>query len=200
MLKICASGPALLEYFFQTKAFIQEFLENGVEFVGPREADLVVCGTFKKLLIYMLRFGGRKKYLLWTIEPRFSKHFTDKVKHPLLPIFHVMNIYTGILENNYLWVPKSNEKIVGKKLLKFTNKRIVSLMTYQAGNQWTLLYQGMDLDLCNLKTEIALEGRKQGIFDIYGRGWPDGISLGQSRGENWREKKASILDQYHFKA
>ena len=196
MLKICTSAPSLKYTFFEKPDFLAE---NGIKVVSEAsQTDLVVGGTLKSLLKYILRFGHSKKYLLWTLEPRFSKHFTPEITYPFLPAVHVMNIYTGILLDNYFWVPYNLESLCFKEVLEFKNKKVVSLMTYQAGSQWKFIYQGVDLDLCNLRTEIALDGYRKGILDIYGRKWPDGIKLGQSRGGNWRKKKQDILSGYHF--
>lgn len=199
MLKICASAPSLKDTLFERPDFL---VENGIKVVSEAsQADLVVSGTLKNLLKYILRFGHSKKYLLWTIEPRFSKHFRPTIIYPFLPTVHVMNIYTGMLSNNYFFVPRNLENLYFKEVSGFQNKRVVSLMTYQAGAQWNFIYKDVDLDLCNLRTEIALDGYRRGILDIYGRNWPDGISLGQSRGGNfqkWQKKKLDILSDYHF--
>ena len=146
----------------------------------------------------MLQYGRSKKYLLWTLEPRFDKHFTSQVSYPLLPNFHVMNLYTGIFTDNYFFVPRCEKLPALEKFLNFSNKKIVSLMTYQSGFKWKFFHGGIDLDLCNLRTKIALEGHHQGVLDIYGRGWSKKVKRGQSRGENWHEKKLMILSEYHF--
>ncbi|MDJ0796871.1 MAG: glycosyltransferase family 10 [Calothrix sp. MO_167.B12] len=198
MIKILPVGPSLINTPFTDKEDINFFLREGVKISDAIDADLIVSGTFKKLLTFMLRFGRSKKYLLWTLEPRFSKHFIPQISYPLLPTFHVMNVYNGIFSDNYFFTPRYPIELNYKGFSGFNSKRIVSLMTYQAGHKWKLFYQGNDIDLCNLRTKIALEGYSRGILDIYGRGWSDKIKVGQSRGKGWREKKIMILQQYNF--
>lgn len=197
-MKIFPSGSSLLDTPFTNKADINYLLAEGIEITNAIDADLIISGTPKKLLTLMLRFGRSKQYLLWTIEPRFSKHFYPKISYPLLPAFHVMNVYNGIFNDNYFFVPKDSVELNIGEFSGFKNKKIVSLMTYQAGYQWTFFHKGIDLDLCNLRTRIALEGYHRGILDIYGRGWPEKIKSGQSRGQGWRERKIEILKKYHF--
>lgn len=200
MIKIFPSGASLRYTPFTTEKGINFFLTMGIKITDLIDADLIISGTFKKLLTLMLKFGSSKKYLLWTLEPRFSKHFDSKISYPLLPEFHVMNVYTGIFSDNYFYVPEYSEelKLDFEKSSELQNTKVVSLMTYQAGYQWKFFHQGVDLDLCNLRTRIALEGYHRGVLDIYGRGWPDKLVIGKSRGKGWRRKKISILRKYHF--
>jgi hypothetical protein len=112
-----------------------------------------------------------------------------------------MNVYTGIHINNYhyFYFGYDNDNLKYSRIPKFNSKKIVSLMTYQAGPKWQLKYKGDDIDLCNLRTKIALEAHKRGNMDIYGRGWPDNISIEDSREDGvWRHKKMEILKNYHF--
>lgn len=161
-------------------------------------ADLIVSGTVKGILHSIIQFGWTKKYLLWTMEPRFNKSFRSKLSYYFLPPINIMNMYTGIFENNYFFAPEIPIPFNQDQLSEFKHKKIVALMTYQAGHKWRFLHDGIDLDLCNLRTKIAIEGYKKKCLDIYGRYWPDKISLGSSRGGNWQDKKIEILQQYHF--
>ena len=199
MIKVSNSSPSLRDTPFTSQKGINYFAEKGIEIAAPDDADLIVGGTFKSLLKAIARYGRHKKYLLWTIEPRFSKHFQHKVNYLLLPTIHVMNIYTGIWKNNHFFVPKNTNEVKLEKFSSFKNKKIVAIMTCQAGAQWRFFYKGVDIDLCNLRTEIALAGYDAGIVDIYGRHWPDSVkTLEQSRGQGWRDRKNTILQNYHF--
>ena len=198
MIKIFPSGSSLLKTPFVREADIEYFSQKGVEITNAIDADLIISGTFKKLLLLSLRFRRTKKYLLWTTEPRFSKHFNPQISYPFLGEFHIMNVYTGIFDDNYFYVPRHPIELDSYKFSDFKSKKIVSLMTCQTGQKWKLFYKGVDLDLCNLRTKIALRGYQRGILDIYGRGWPDKIKVAQSRGQGWRDKKIKILQDYHF--
>jgi hypothetical protein len=200
MIKIFPSGSSLLNTPFTDKAYINYFSTEGISLTQADDADLIIGGTFQSLLKNMMRFGRQKAYLLWSIEPRFSKHFQSKIRYPVLPGFHVLNVYTGSFADNYLFAPQEPLVPNFEGISEFKNdKQIVSLMTYQAGPQWRFLVQGIDVDLCNLRTKIALSGYAQGILDIYGKQWPEQIKvMGRSRGKGWHEKKISILHDYHF--
>ncbi len=197
MIRIFPSGS--LEYTPFTKDVDMDYFSTqGVKIADEIDADLIISGNLRKLLSFMLRFGRNKKYLLWTIEPRFSKYFKPVISYPLLPTFHVMNVYNGVFNDNYFFISKKAVELSFERFSEFKSKKIVSVMTYQAGSRWRLFHKGTDIDLSNLRTKIALEGYQRGCLDIYGRGWPNQINIGESRDLNWQASKIDILKQYHF--
>ncbi len=169
------------------------------------DADLLVSDHFNELgirrnliLRKMLKYGKQKKYLLWTNEPRYSKFFKSYWSFPGLPKLHILNIYTGLLTHNFLWGPLDIKlPLIDRVSLK--NRKIVALMRYRNDQKkWSLKYQGRELDLCFLRTQIALEGHKLGVIDIYGQGWNPKIRKGVSRTNNYQQIKQNILEKYHF--
>ena len=200
MSKICLCGTSMVDAPLNTKKSISFFEEAGIEFSAAENANLIISGTFTKILASILKFGSSKKYLIWTIEPRFNKFFNSNLSYPFLPEVHIMNVYTGIFDDNYFFVPMplQESRLDSKKTLGAGKRKVVSLMTYQSGRKWKFRHKGVDLDLCNLRTKIALEGHSRGLLDIYGRAWPKKISQGQSRGEGWRDRKMNILKNYNF--
>lgn len=82
---------------------------------------------------------------------------------------------------------------------EFKNRRVVALMRYRNNRRkWSLKYQGKELDLCYLRTKIALEGYKMNILDIHGLDWSENITKGNSRKGAWQSTKQAILQDYHF--
>ena len=200
MIKICPLGASMLNTPFTLKKGIDFFKEGKIQFVEVENADLIISGNLNKILTTALKFGSAKKYLIWTREPRFSKQFNQTLAYPLLPTVHVMNVYTGIFDNNYFYVPRllKEPRLDTGRSLEASTRRMISLMTYQAGRKWKLIHKGVDIDLCNLRTRIALKGYDLGLLDIYGKGWPNKISIENSRGKGWRDKKLHILKHYSF--
>ena len=49
-----------------------------------------------------------------------------------------------------------------------------------------------------LRSQIAIEGNKLSIMDVYGKDWPDGISKEDSRNGNWSERKKNVLENYKY--
>lgn len=147
----------------------------------------------------------RKKYLIWTHEPRYDTHFEKNVKGALwLPPVHVMNIYTGdIYLNNYYYASKKElqnlQPLAEETFPGFSHKKIVALMYYRNNQwRWSLKREERELDLCYLRTQIALDGYKLNKADIYGKEWPKSIALEDSRDKGWSERKSEILKNYHF--
>src|SRR5690606_22526691 len=54
------------------------------------------------------------------------------------------------------------------------------------------------IDLIALRSQIAMEGRKRGMIDIIGKGWPGNNSIEDSRDGNWPKRKKEILKGYNF--
>jgi alpha(1,3/1,4) fucosyltransferase len=219
MIKICPVGSALRYTPFNRPSEIPGLMagapfndlaarailqRQGVEFCDEAEADILISGTFKGLIKSLLKYGSRKQYLIWTIEPRFDTYFLPQRRYPLLPPIHVLNLYSGLLTDNYFFFPEGQFLRPLRYFSDFDQRpqgrRMICLMTYQAGRSWRLPYQGKDLDLCNLRTEIAIAAHRQNRIDIHGRKWPQGIGTqGDSRGNrNWRKLKTNILGDYHF--
>lgn len=61
-----------------------------------------------------------------------------------------------------------------------------------------MLVNGINVDLIVLRSQICLVGSKTGIVDVYGKGWPQGISKEDSRDGDWRKSKYSLLKEYNF--
>lgn len=177
---------------------------QGIQFVDEAKADILVSGTFKGLAKSLLKYGDRKRYLIWTIEPRFDTCFQLQRRYPLLPPINVFNLYSNPFDNNLFFFPSNQLLMPLRHFQSFDerpqSRRMISLMTYQSGRNWRLPYQGRDLDLCNLRTEIAIAAQREDRIYIHGRYWPkDIVTQGESRSaKNWRDLKIELLRDYHF--
>lgn len=171
---------------------------------NPVECDVFVAHRFRNSLPFRIKYGTRKQYLIWTHEPRYDTHFEKTVKGLWLPPVHVMNIYTGdIYLNNYYYASKRELKklqpLAEETFPGFSHKKIVALMYYRNNQRrWSLKREERELDLCYLRTQIALEGYNLNKVDIYGKGWPKGIALEDSRDQDWSARKSEILKNYYF--
>ena len=113
-----------------------------------------------------------------------------------------MNVYTGDVFVNPLVF---HAKIIDRELAplsqdhKLKGRKIVCLMSYYKGlNSPELLREGENIDLINLRSSIAVAGAGKGLIDIYGKGWPKGISQEDSRDGAWKNRKLEILKNYDF--
>lgn len=180
------------------------FEENGVEIVEDvKSADVIVSQHFKQLQPYFLKFFNSKKYLIWTLEPRFNTCNTS-IKHFYLGLLkvHVMNIYTGDVFAHPLSFHNQN---INKNLkllennFKLENRKLVGLMSFYKGLKTEpVLFNNIDVDLIKKRTEIAFYGYQNEMMDVFGKNWPQGMSKEDSRDGNWTETKKNILHPYHF--
>lgn len=191
------ANTAKINKFWQQQQI--EFIDN------PENANLIISRKIDHLLDYRRKFIN-KKYLIWTHEPRLNTSFSHKIHGWLiLPDIYIMNLYTGNVSfNNYNWFYHGNytpqAPLNHHNFASFKHKKIVALLGYRPDqNRWSLKRQRQELDLCYLRTQIALEGCKVNKIDIYGQDWPEGISKENSREMgNWHQRKMEILPNYHF--
>ena len=208
-VKLFRNDPMTYTPFVQDIDF---FTERGIEFThSPRQCNLIVTRRYPsiaKRVKTILRSGFPRPILLWTHEPRFDNHFQSKIFG--VPTIHIMNAYTGdvYLSNCSIYGPKIQHGLV--RLLNeesapdLSAPRQICFMGTYVDNpaRHSFVVKGKDLNLTGVRQQLALEGHQQGIVDIYGKGWPKGISLEDSRkGEwanKWRDRKIEILENYNF--
>lgn len=190
-----------------------EFLKNqGIEMTEDIGlADVILASHLRVLRPLRIAYRKKKKYLVWTTEPRFDLTFR-KLDRGILVMgdAHIMNVYTGGIYANNFTLPFPEEvyrdywKYPLKPLdeLSFTelsNRKVVMVAGYRNNQQTTSLKkEGKELDLWYLRTQIALEGYKLGKVDIYGPGWPNKMSLESSRKGDYVSRKTEILKPYNF--
>jgi len=189
---------------FSDERDLQYLSDNGIVITNNiSEADLLISQNFKHLKKYFWYYFNKKKYLIWTHEPRFDISFSSVRKIFLgLHKCHFMNIYTNDV---FTSIGTFHTKVIKNEIeplvqsFKLTSKKIVALMSYYQGcDAPALIYQGKNIDLIALRSKIALEGKRRGLLDIIGKGWPENSSLENSRDGNWPKRKEEILDSYNF--
>ena len=179
------------------------FLNKSLKFVEqPKEAEIIITSSEKHILRNPDLVIRNKKFLIWTNEPRVStKQKSFRLFH-LFSKIHVMNVYTKSVFVNQVTYQKKrfqNSLPLNPKANLNKNKECVALMSfYEGGKHSKLIINSKNVDLIKLRSEIALFGYKHGFLEIYGKGWPNGISKEDSRNKNWVERKKEILSKYRF--
>ncbi|MWB94512.1 glycosyl transferase [Flavobacterium sp. GA093] len=178
--------------------------KNNISIVTDiKEADVIISQNFKFLKKHFWRVIFGNKFLVWTLEPRFDTHFVSKEKYLLgLVKCHFMNIYTRdvFVTNISIHCRKINRilEFLPDDFLLESNK-IGTLMSYYKGIEASpLICNNENIDLIALRSEIALAGNKAMVMDVYGKGWPKGISKEDSRDGDWVGSKDKILNKYNF--
>ncbi|WP_397303662.1 glycosyltransferase family 10 domain-containing protein [Nonlabens ulvanivorans] len=177
---------------------------HGITIVpNVKNADIIVSQNLKHLKKFLLKYSFTKKFLLWTNEPRFDTT-NGQIKNMFLGLsrVHIMNVYNQQVFHsttpfNYSFFRSSLDLLPAD--YKLENKKVVALMSFYKGLQTeNVMIHGIDVDLIKKRTEIALYGNKINAIDVYGKGWPDGISLEDSREGDWSTRKRDLLNPYHF--
>ncbi|NEN93050.1 MAG: glycosyl transferase [Okeania sp. SIO3H1] len=181
---------------------VEKFAGDEIVFSDREEdCDVFVTRFFQKLKPLILQYGSSKKYLVWTHEPRFDTHFNHKVSWKGVDV-HIMNIYTGdIYLNNYYFFWRENIcKIPDYQVEKFGREKHKKIAALIKNCNWntSLICNGQELDLYELRKKIALQGYQLDKIDIYGKGWQENIVVENSRSGRWQERKIEILQKYHF--
>ena len=188
-------------------AFDYGYLESaGLQFTDRKsEADLFLAYDSKKMERFVLRNPLRGPYLLWTNEPRLSQRKEVCYRpFPLLPKVQLMNVYTGDVFVNNITYQKG--RFLGATKLerlqpdfRLGDRKVAALMSYyNAGLHSSLYIEGQNIDLVRKRSQIGIYGHQHGLMDIYGRGWPEGISREDSRSGAWTERKSTLLEPYRF--
>ena len=197
---------------FSEKLRKSRFEAKGVVFVNKcSQADVVVAERYWRVtplrrLFMQLYHRKRLKFLLWTQEPRINTFTVNKIiGKGIIPNLHVMNCYTGdIFINNYKMCRWAMQRWDRAKEIEtrtpMTSRKIVALCKYVANPTTnSLKIHGKEVDLSWLRCHIALEGHKIDLVDIYGTGWPSGVSIEDSRKvDDWMQNKLDILSSYRF--
>lgn len=204
MIKIFFPIPLIHSPFAISMNF---FNEQGIVAVDhPENCDILIAESILHLESYRLKYGSSKKYLIWTDEPTYDLSFQNLIKGINgLPDLHIMNCYTGDIHvKNYyfgiVWerINQILEPLTESNFQKLENKKVVALMTYRGEEEyWSLDEKHRELYLAYLRTQIALEGHLLNKLDIYGRGWPEGVAVEDSR-DDWSPRKMEILAKYNF--
>lgn len=180
-----------------------EFLSSaGLEITDdPQKADVfggIRLRDFKPEIVKLNRLN-----VLWTHEPFFDDSIQTRVKSEGGDAYiYVFNLYNRnvYLDNFYAFPDRGKEAIAMIRSEEdlncpFDRKSIVTLMT--AKRHATLMH-GKDVSLATWRVNFALEMYAKGNFDVFGREWPDGVALGESRYKDRRNAKAEILKGYNF--
>lgn len=182
-----------------------DFLEeNGIGFVeSASNADIIISQNFKHLKKYFWRGFLGKKFLVWTMEPRFDT-YPSSLRSVLLGLIkcRVMNAYT---KDVHVSCFSFRTNLIDKKIpllsnnFVLKNKKVIALMSYYIGvNTPPLIINKHNVDLIGLRSQIGLKGAEMNMLDVYGRGWPLGVSKSDSRQGDWSEAKKLLLREYHF--
>lgn len=172
---------------------------------NKNKADVFIAGNHRSLKRFILKNPKRKNYLIWAQEPRFST-VSSSIYYPffIFPKVHVMNIYTGdVFINNVTYQEKrfrDNPKLDQlNKDFKLSNRKVAALMSYYNGGRTSkLILKGNNIDLIKKRSDIAHYFFSKNMMDIYGQGWPQGVSIEDSRFTDRHNRKKDILKNYNF--
>lgn len=184
------------------------------------KADVVVAHNFRKLLPLIIRYP-KKKYLVWTNEPRFDTSLKDQISLPFnFATIQIMNVYgKDVFWHNlhflgsYHFDNSNNLGIdINKSLYHLSGEqlgasgkmhKIAAIFTNNAIDKTGLIQNGIDIDLHQQRCRYALKGHERNIVDIYGNRWPKGMALDNSgfgfeKSRPWWIEKLGILSRYKF--
>lgn len=166
------------------------------------KADVIISQNLKHLKKHFWRFILGKKFMIWTLEPRFDVIFEKKRNFFFGMVeVHFMNVYTRdiFINNISIHAVLINKKLSLLENYAFKEKKTIALMSYYLGlNAPKLIRNGENIDLISLRSKIAIEGANRNVLDIYGKGWPNNLSKEDSRDGDWVTRKKILLEPYEF--
>ena len=209
MIRVCKLSAMFSTLFDLNKPSSQKFnQEQEIVYVDRTEpCDLFVTDALtpewhsrRNKLQTLWNYPNRARLLFWTNEPRYSRETERMFSWSLgQPPMHMMNVYThDVFTSNYSnsqWA--INRPLPHKKLSDCPmpgTARCVGLMGYVESAPWII--RGVDCDLNHLRVKLLMEGHQRGMFHVYGRNWPTGISQEDSRSGSWANRKQELLANY----
>jgi Glycosyltransferase family 10 (fucosyltransferase) C-term len=194
------------------------FYDNGITFTNNLlNCNLFVTGqsipadwyTRLRKIQLLLRYQFRRHMLIWSNEPINTMVEPTFRWSRFQPVAHVMNLYTNdVFLNNFTFQTLSS--VVGLRgNLPFKSldqcpqagkAKIIGVMGY-VGNPEPKIIRGVNRDLNWLRMAFLQEGWRSRRVDIFGPGWPDGMSKEDSRGSVphnplWHPRKLQLLRGY----
>lgn len=186
----------------------------------PDKADVITSPWLNNIYKYIEKFKQTKGYFVWSIEPIWDLLSGAPVDRKIVTIalpskvnikVHVMNSLTqNVFFNNYWYLEQfldlyesaishvRLDEIVSRNILK---EKTAAMLSCKAGPSLSFFRKGEEKSLCNLRVKIALYGFYNKKLDIYGPGWPNGMSKEDSRAltpEGRVSRKIEILRDYAF--
>lgn len=185
-----------------------------------KNADVVVAHNHKHLLPHMILYP-KKRYLVWTNEPRFDTNFANEFTLPFsYANSSIMNVYgNDVFWNNLhflgsyhfdnrnnlgidIWnsVPRLTRE---KSVISVKKNKVAALFTNTLGPKTILTRDGINIDLKRKRCLYAMYGNSRNILDIYGSNWPNGIAVantgyGFEKQNPWWVDKIETLKHYRF--
>lgn len=192
---------------FNKTADLAYLREHSIELTESMEkADIFVARKLKPAIFKMLdewpirHRMPNKPLLIWTHEPRYAATSSPLITNLLSVPVHVMNMYTNdvFFSNFTMYGNKIGQPLENIREVVFAPRPICALATYVYSANQQFMIEGVNLDLAMKRQLLILRGHQAGVVDVYGKGWPENISLAESRHTNRETSKLGILANYQF--
>ena len=164
---------------------------------APELADVIVARRMSTLLPL---FGLKKRYYVWSHEPMYApigeRYVRDLASDVNVAVSSAFNgdVYLTPLYYFY-YAPLDLDEVIAKARRK---SQVCSFLATYRTDQAKYI-GGTNADLAFFRQSMALYFQQLGMCTIYGRGWPEGITVeGESRGEGWHQTKLDIIDAYTY--
>jgi hypothetical protein len=159
-----------------------------------RDAEIIIAIRETELPHFLLAVSnnlGPRKLLLFTHEPYFSPRPSRNLRLVNRDI-PVMNVFTGdVWVNPYMYCPKQKAEAMEYVAAPKALNPVIALL---ASHKITNISAG---NLITYRNGLGIEGTRMKMVHVYGRGWPKGVSRGDTRAR-WKATKPAILSKYHF--
>lgn len=170
-----------------------------------QDADLFISKLWnhRVLLDLVFRYASRKPLLVWTDEPRFCVQSKSRIEGPFgVPTVHIMNVFNkNVYFCNYSIygynVRGELPDVTPSDLTDKRSRKVIAVAGYRRRPQRVII-EGVDVDLFAPRQKLILAGHQRGLVDVYGRDWPKGIALGESRSGDWHGAKEKLLVGYRY--
>lgn len=163
-------------------------------------ADIVAARSLKREIKEEHVAPGRL-VVTWTHEPKWDPTPCSLVRNHLGGgDAYVFNVYNwNIYTDNFFYAP------VRGRLPELTRATIdakqleqAKIATFATFRRFPMMVRGRDVGIDAFRGQLAIDLAERGRNVVHGRGWPEGIAVGESRGGDWGRVKIDALNGFPF--
>ncbi len=193
------------EYFFNE----EELFSKSISLVeDPNDGEFICCALFRELVPFIDEFGSSKKYLIWCNEPvwmlpeehdyaSLESYCKQKYGVKLRVMSYHSNFFSKVSDiflGSYAYKPVTFPPVPYAE----RSGKIIYLAGARDSDYYERSVQSNFTSLNRYRTRMALELHSNGFIDIFGKDWPSGVSIGESRSGDWINSKLDLIKNYRF--
>jgi hypothetical protein len=176
------------------------------------DAEVIAASIYRELEPYIIKYRQRYKYLIWCPEPVWQlpesldyvtlhDYVQSKFASNLKVITYQtneMHIFSKTFLTSWHFPKNFQDKNIIDNDLSNRLDRVVYMAYYRDSDYFEKSIQSYYSSLNRYRTRLAIKFYENNYIDIYGKDWPQGIAIEDSRDGSWISAKLDTLKKYKY--